>query len=198
MVRRVPRSTLSAAGVVYRIISDALGSPRLVINTTNGATAQEMDYDEFGNVLFESPTVNLGVPAFQPFGFAGGLYDRDTGLVRFGARDYDPSVGRWVSKDPIRFTGRDTNIYAYVGNDPLGFIDPTGTEPMDPYRGNFVPPTDVQLCVRFTPAGTSARLTCCAITCQRNYGPFGPNTSACIDWCNPPTPPPEPPVCPLR
>jgi len=31
---------------------------------------------------------------FQPFGFAGGLYDRDTNLVRFGARDYDPETGR--------------------------------------------------------------------------------------------------------
>jgi hypothetical protein len=45
--------------------------------------AQRLGYDEFGNVL---KNTNLG---FQPFGFAGGLYDPDTKLVRFVARDYD-------------------------------------------------------------------------------------------------------------
>jgi len=34
-------------------------------------------------------------PGFQPFGFAGGIYDRDTGLARFGARDYNTEIGRW-------------------------------------------------------------------------------------------------------
>lgn len=43
------------------------------------------------------------------FGFAGGLYDRVTGLVRFGARDYDPSVGRWTTKDAIPFEGVSTS-----------------------------------------------------------------------------------------
>ncbi len=65
-------------------------------------------------------------PGFQPFGFAGGLYDRDTGLTRFGARDYDPTIGRWTDKDPIGFAGGDTNLYAYVANDPINFLDPNG------------------------------------------------------------------------
>ncbi len=63
---------------------------------------------------------------FQPFGFAGGLYDGDTGLVRFGARDYDPYTGRWTAKDPILFEGGDTNLYGYVLNDPINFVDPKG------------------------------------------------------------------------
>jgi RHS repeat-associated protein len=63
-----------------------------------------------------------------PFGFAGGLYDSDTGLVHFGARDYDPEIGRWISKDPIRFDGGQANIYVYVGNDPINSRDPKGTE----------------------------------------------------------------------
>src|SRR5208282_4464263 len=51
-----------------------------------------------------------------------------TGLVRFGARDYDPLARRWVSKDPIRFDGGDTNIYVYSGNDPINYTDPTGKD----------------------------------------------------------------------
>lgn len=104
----------------YRIITDHLGSPRLVVNTADGVIAQRMDYDEFGQVLSDSS------PGFQPFGFAGGLYDRDTGLVRFGARDYDAETGRWTAKDPILFAGGQANLYAYVGSDPLNWVDPTG------------------------------------------------------------------------
>ncbi len=79
-----------------------------------------MRYDPFGMVIKDTN------PGFQPFGFAGGLYDRDTGLVRFGYRDYDPEVGRWTSKDPISFAGGDANLYAYVGCDPVNYIDPSG------------------------------------------------------------------------
>ncbi len=58
-------------------MSDHLGSVRLVVDATTGAIAQRMDYDEFGNVTQDTS------PGFQPFGFAGGLYDADAGLVRF-------------------------------------------------------------------------------------------------------------------
>ena len=111
---------LVKGGVTYRIIADHLGSPRLVVDVTSGAVLQRMDYDEFGNVILDTN------PGFQPFGFAGGLYDRDAGLVRHGARDYDPETGRWTAKDPIRFDGWDTNLYGYVFNDPINDIDPSG------------------------------------------------------------------------
>jgi RHS repeat-associated protein len=107
-------------GTTYRIISDYLGSVHLVVNAATGAIAQQMNYDEFGRVIQDTN------PGFQPFGFAGGLYDRDTGLVRFGARDYDAAVGRWTTKDPIGFEGRDTNLFSYVNNQPINFIDPYG------------------------------------------------------------------------
>ncbi len=103
----------------YRILSDHLGSVRLVVNTATGAVAQRIDYDEFGNITADTN------PGFQPFGFAGGLYDVDTKLTRFGARDYDAQTGRWTTKDPIDFAGG-TNLYAYVHNDPINRTDPEG------------------------------------------------------------------------
>lgn len=65
-------------------------------------------------------------PGFQPFGFAGGLYDADTGLVRFGARDYDAMSGRWTAKDPILFAGGQPNVYSYVNDDPVNREDRRG------------------------------------------------------------------------
>ena len=116
-------------GNTYRIITDHLGSPRLVINVATGAVAQRMDYDEFGNVVLDSN------PGFQPFGFAGGLYDRDTRLVRFGARDYDAETGRWTAMDPILFAAGDTNLYGYVMNDPINVRDSSGLN--SEYIGNI-------------------------------------------------------------
>jgi len=111
------------AGELYAFAKDARGSVRQVIDLANGTVVQALTYDEFGRVLEDTN------PGFQPFGFAGGLYDADTQLVRFGARDYDAEVGRWTSKDPIRWAGGQGNLYVYVGNDPVGFTDPEGTSP---------------------------------------------------------------------
>ena len=108
----------------YRIISDHLGSPRIVVDINTGDILQRMDYDEFGNIIMDT---NSG---FQPFAFAGGLYDQHTGLVRFGVRDYDPETGRWTAKDPIGFAGGDTNLYGYVLNDPVNWVDPWGLDPI--------------------------------------------------------------------
>ncbi|MBX3690209.1 MAG: hypothetical protein KF759_12490 [Dokdonella sp.] len=135
----------------YRIVSDHLGSPRRVIDIDSGAIVQALDYDEWGNVLADSN------PGFQPFGFAGGLYDPATKLLRFGARDYDPSTGRWTAKDPIGFAGGDANFYAYAGLDPVNFHDPHGRDKVNFQAGFHVPLT----------AGTA----------------FGPNVSS--TWSSP-------------
>jgi RHS repeat-associated protein len=116
---RVP-DYMIAGGQSYRLVTDQVGSVRLVVDASTGAIAQRLDYDGFGAATLDSS------PGFQPFGFAGGLYDVDTGLVRFGARDYDALVGRWNSKDPLRFQGGGTNLYTYVEDDPGNRTDPTG------------------------------------------------------------------------
>jgi hypothetical protein len=66
-----------------------------------------MDYDAFGNVLDDTS------PGFQPFGFAGGLYDPETKLVRFGA---------------LRFGGGSSNLYLYAHADPINMCDPFGKD----------------------------------------------------------------------
>lgn len=116
-------------GVTYRIISDHLGSPKLIVEASTGSIIQQIDYDEFGNIIFDTN------PGFQPFGFAGGIYDQHTKLVRFGARDYDAETGRWTAKDPILFDGGDTNLYGYVLNEPVNFIDRDGLEMIMAIRG---------------------------------------------------------------
>jgi RHS repeat-associated protein len=120
-------------GVIYRIFSDHLGSPRLIVNASTGQIAERIDYDEFGNVTTDTN------PGFQPFGFAGGLYDQDTKLVRFGARDYDASIGRWTAKDPILFSGSDSNLYGYALNDPVNLTDPNGLDNVPDVFGESLP-----------------------------------------------------------
>lgn len=108
-------------GVTYRIITDHVGSPRLVVDAASGQVVQRLDYDEWGRVTLNNAN-------FQPFGFAGGLYDPDTKLVRFGVRDYDAETARWTSKDPGLFTGG-PNLYQYANGDPITYVDRDGRFP---------------------------------------------------------------------
>jgi len=124
----IPDIMVLADGSTFRIISDQLGSPRVVVSTSGlnaGTIVLRVDYDEFGNRSISTDSGAFAARAL-PFGFAAGLSDDDTGLVHFGAREYDPVVGRWTSKDPILFSGRQTNLYVYVANDPLNHSDPSG------------------------------------------------------------------------
>jgi RHS repeat-associated protein len=109
-------------GRTYQYITDDLGSVRLIVDASTGEIVQRMSYDPWGVVSENSN------PGFQPFGFGGGLYDEQTGLVRFGARDYDAQAGRWTAKDPAGIIASEFNAFAYVGNDPINSIDPTGEQ----------------------------------------------------------------------
>jgi RHS repeat-associated protein len=117
-------------GVTCRYVHDVLSSVRLVINVATGQVAQRVDCDSWGVITSDSS------PGFQPFGFAGGLFDGDTRLTRFGARDYAVSEGRWVSPEPLlrnpawvvsqAASGMHVSAYAYALNNPIRYVDPTG------------------------------------------------------------------------
>ena len=109
-------------GARFYVFTDAFGSPRLVTNAA-GAAVKRIDYDAYGDVISDS------APAFSlPVGFDGGLADPSSGLVLFGKRDYEPASGRWTARDPILFDGGQTNLYAFVGDDPTDVRDPDGLQ----------------------------------------------------------------------
>jgi RHS repeat-associated protein len=121
---RVPYA-MTQGGITYYLAYDQVGSLRLITDNA-GNSIKRVDYDSFGNIISDSN------PSFAiPFGFAGGLHDPDTKLVRFGYRDYMPEIGKWTAKDPILFAGGDSNLYGYVANDPVNWVDPYGLAPGD-------------------------------------------------------------------
>jgi RHS repeat-associated protein len=100
--------------------ADGLGSI-VAITGQSGNTVQRYDYDSFGNI------VTISDPSFlQPYSYTGREWDEETGLYFYRARYYDPMVGRFISKDPIGFAGGDVNLYGYVQNNPVNWVDPSG------------------------------------------------------------------------
>jgi len=96
--QRMPIS-MTQNGQKYYLHYDQVGSLRAISDTSHNII-KEISYDTFGKLLTDSN------PSFTvPFGFAGGLYDADTKLTRFGYRDYDAYIGKWTAKDPIGFSG---------------------------------------------------------------------------------------------
>jgi RHS repeat-associated protein len=117
--QRMPVS-MTKGSTKYYLHYDQVGSLRTVTDSSHNIV-KVVSYDTYGNVLSDSNE------AFTvPFGFAGGLYDTDTKLTRFGYRDYDARTGKWTAKDPIGFGGGDSNLYGYVFANPVGLVDFTG------------------------------------------------------------------------
>jgi len=87
--------------------------------TTGGLPVLSCKYDSFGNILEQNGDFEL------PFRFAGGIWDEDTKLIRFGVRDYDPETGRWTSVEPLGFSGS-RNWYVYARNNGVNYLDLDG------------------------------------------------------------------------
>ncbi len=111
--------------------NDALGSP---IATT----------DQDGRVVWRKSYAPYGRPIDQTApnepGYTGKFEEPGLGIQNFGARWYDPRIGRFLAIDPVDFDPQNPqsfNRYAYANNNPYGFVDPDGRAPKVPYQLNF-------------------------------------------------------------
>ena len=99
---------------------DQVGSLKRLADAA-GNEIKYVNYDSFGNIVEETfPELGL------PLGFASGLWDHESGLIRFGRRDYDPYIGRFLCPDPLGDTGGDHDPYDYCVDDPISYHDPNG------------------------------------------------------------------------
>jgi RHS repeat-associated protein len=108
---------LRTGGARYYFLVDGLGS---VVGLVNGSATKvnSYSYDPYGKQLSATQQVA------NPWRYAAGFFDGSTGLTKFGARYYDPDLGRFTQRDP---SGRDLP-YAYAGCDPVNNTDPTGLD----------------------------------------------------------------------
>jgi len=111
-------------GQFYFYQNDALGTPKMITSAA-GAVVWSAVYDAFGQaqVGISIVTNNLRLP--------GQYYDAETGLHYNFQRYYDPTVGRFISEDPLGFGGGDVNLYTYTGNRPISLSDPSGLAAID-------------------------------------------------------------------
>ncbi len=94
----------------------------VAITDMNQNIVNSYAYDPFGQIIAQQETIP------QPFKYVGqyGVMAEPNGLYYMRARYYDPSVGRFISEDPLGFGGGDVNLYAYVRGNPVTFVDPFG------------------------------------------------------------------------
>jgi RHS repeat-associated protein len=106
------------AGTNYYYTTDHLGSVREMTDSS-GAIRARYDYDPYGRITKVSGDLE------SDFGYAGYYRHQASGLNATLYRFYDPEIGRWLSRDPLGEEGG-LNLYAYVENDPVNWIDPLG------------------------------------------------------------------------
>ena len=102
----------------YAPCYDGNGNIVAWVNHVTGAVESRQEYDPFGNRILQEGTE-------FPIGFSTKYEDRETGLLYYGYRYYDPVTGRWPNRDPIGERGGN-NLYFLIENNPIGWIDILG------------------------------------------------------------------------
>ncbi len=131
---------LEIAGQPFYAHQDARYSVVAMTDST-GAVAERAHYTSFGETTY--PGGGLVSEVGNPYGFQGRRLDEETGLYYYRARYYDPVQGRFLSRDPAWDPVNVGNLYAFVGNDPLGGLDPSGLQTDGDFDRLFTrPPPD--------------------------------------------------------
>ncbi len=113
-----PLAMIAPDASIYYFHNDHLGTPQKLTDST-GAIVWAADYLPFGQADVSIATIDNNLR------FAGQYYDEETGLHYNYHRYYDPSIGRYLTPDPIGLAGG-VNLYSYVLNNPVNFTDPNG------------------------------------------------------------------------
>ena len=119
--RLIAFDRIASSSERFYVTSDYNGSP-LIITDAAGNVVIQREFTAYGIRFNETNTAGFD----SPLGFAGGLEDSVTGLVRFGMRDYEPLSAHWTARDPILFQAGQANIYAYAQNNPVNNRDLSG------------------------------------------------------------------------
>jgi RHS repeat-associated protein len=180
VVRSYFREGFEASSSDYFYTRDHIGSVREVVASDGTTISGRVSYDPWGKAT-ETGSV------LPDFGFTGHYFDRATGLGLPQYRGYDPSLGRWLSKDPLGLDGG-LNLYGYVNNDPSNLLDPTGLSPIGcdwfPWLPWCGPPPGPPPAPPPTPPGCHWEVDVMVCAPPPPPGPTSP----------PPSPPPGPPV----
>lgn len=121
LVLATPSSVWAAETITY-YHNDALGSP-IAATDENGKILWKEDYHPYGSRIRKEST-----DSNQQW-YTGKHHENDIGLTYFGARWYDPAIGRFMAIDPVGFKEgniQSFNRYAYANNNPYLFVDPDG------------------------------------------------------------------------
>jgi RHS repeat-associated protein len=113
---------------MYYMLKDHLGSIRAVMKADSGNGTEYYAYDAWGKVMQAQITPNL------KYKYTSQEYDVQTDLYNYKARMYDQSVGRFYATDPA---GQGPSPFAYAANNPISYIDPTGTSTYDKWWSNW-------------------------------------------------------------
>jgi len=97
---------------------------------TAGTVKADYTYDPYGRIVLQSGDYAEA----NPFRFSSEFHDDETSLVYYINRYYDPSSGKWLSRDPIQEQGG-LNIYGFVGNNPVNSTDEFGLWSRDEWKG---------------------------------------------------------------
>ena len=122
--------TRSGSGAIYYYILSLQGDVVAILDSS-GVSVAEYTYDAWGRLLTTTGSMSGTLGLHNPLRYRGYVYDRETGLYYLQSRYYNPTICRFISADSIGFLGADGtpvsyNLFAYCGNNPVKYTDPTG------------------------------------------------------------------------